>query len=186
MAKRFLDAKPRINIQAGPEVVSPTSAPGAGGVPVGTVIAYAGEVSAGAIPDGWLLCNGAEVERARYPGLFRAIGTLHGEGDGATTFHVPDYRGMFLRGVDGGMERDPDRDSRRPIHRGGASGDRVGSVQPSQFEGSDLEHDVGGLGAPHEPGPPARLTAQLGAARLSPSEAETRPCNAYVHYLVKY
>ncbi len=182
MAKRRLDTRPQTNIQPGPEVVSPAHASGSGGVPVGTVIAYAGEVEAGAIPDGWLLCNGAAVERTRYPQLFRAIGTLHGEGDGATTFHLPDYRGMFLRGVDGGMARDPDRDTRRPLHRGGASGDRVGSVQPSEFAGSEPELAA----VPDEPAPAAPLTARSSAVPPPSELAETRPCNAYVHYLVKY
>ena len=35
-----------------------------------------------AVPDDWLLCDGATVSRNTYPDLFEAIGTTFGEGDG--------------------------------------------------------------------------------------------------------
>ncbi len=38
---------------------------------------------------GWLQCNGQEVSRTTYAGLFTAIGTTFGAGDGSTTFNVP-------------------------------------------------------------------------------------------------
>lgn len=48
---------------------------------------------------GWLLCDGQEVSRSIYSALFEEIGTTYGEGDGSTTFNIPDYRGMFLQMV---------------------------------------------------------------------------------------
>ncbi|GAA4667612.1 hypothetical protein GCM10023262_16170 [Bartonella pachyuromydis] len=59
------------------------------------------------LPSGWLLCDGRAYSRLVYWDLFNAIGTTWGEGDGVTTFHVPDLRGMFLRGMD--YERGLDR-----------------------------------------------------------------------------
>jgi len=59
-------------------------------------------------PTGWLICDGAAVSRTTYSELFSVIGTTHGSGDGSNTFNIPDYRGRFLRGVDGGTGRDPD------------------------------------------------------------------------------
>lgn len=50
---------------------------------------------------GFLLCDGQAVSRATYSALFSAIGTNFGNGDGSTTFNVPDYRGCFLRGLGG-------------------------------------------------------------------------------------
>lgn len=44
-------------------------------------------------PSGYLLENGSAVSRTTYAGLFSAIGTTHGAGDGSTTFNVPDSRG---------------------------------------------------------------------------------------------
>jgi microcystin-dependent protein len=57
--------------------------------PTGTVESFAGSVA----PDGWLLCNGANVLRTAYPVLFNVIGVTYGAGDGATTFTLPDMRG---------------------------------------------------------------------------------------------
>lgn len=45
------------------------------------------------VPAGWLLCDGSDVSRATYPLLFATIGTSYGEGDGTSTFGVPDFRG---------------------------------------------------------------------------------------------
>ena len=94
----------------------PSSAPGptpTGGVPAGTIIAYAGPLDYdssdnmfpegysgyGDVPAGWLHCHGQAVSRTDYADLFAAIGTVYGAGDGSTTFNVPDFRGSFLRGA---------------------------------------------------------------------------------------
>lgn len=68
---------------------------GADAIPPGTMMAYGGK----SIPDGWLLCNGALVSRTTYAGLFRAIGTAWGAGDGSTTFKLPDVDGRVMQGV---------------------------------------------------------------------------------------
>jgi microcystin-dependent protein len=65
-------------------------------MPVGSVITYGGSTA----PTGWLLCNGAAVSRTiTYADLFAVIGTTFGEGDGSTTFNVPDLGGIFVRGA---------------------------------------------------------------------------------------
>lgn len=66
------------------------------GVPAGTILQYAGAEP----PNGWLLCDGSAVNRASYAGLFAVLGSLYGEGDGATTFNVPDFRGRVAVGRD--------------------------------------------------------------------------------------
>lgn len=65
-------------------------------VPVGTVLMHSGLTP----PAGFLLCNGQQVSRTTYADLFAVIGTLYGEGDGATTFAVPDLRQKFVAGHD--------------------------------------------------------------------------------------
>ncbi len=62
-----------------------------------------------AVPTGWLKCNGQAVSRTGFAGLFAAIGTIWGAGDGTTTFSVPDLRGEFLRGWDDGRGLDSSR-----------------------------------------------------------------------------
>lgn len=62
--------------------------------PSGMVSAYAGTSA----PTGWLICDGSPVSRSTYSALFTAVGEAHGEGDGSTTFNLPDYRWRTLRG----------------------------------------------------------------------------------------
>ena len=72
-------------------------------VPAGCVMAFAG---GGTAPGGWFICDGHEVSRSEHPGLFAAIGTVYGSGDGSTTFNLPDFRGRFLRGYLGQFSGD--------------------------------------------------------------------------------
>ena len=48
-------------------------------------------------PPGTLIADGSEVSRASYPELFAKIGTTYGDGDGVTTFALPDWRDEFPR-----------------------------------------------------------------------------------------
>lgn len=63
---------------------------GGGGdnTPIGTVFAYGGETA----PNGYLLANGQAISRTEYADLFKVYGTTYGEGDGNTTFNLPDFR----------------------------------------------------------------------------------------------
>jgi microcystin-dependent protein len=63
-------------------------------VPAGAVQAFAMDT----VPSGWLAANGSAVSRTAFAALFAAIGTTYGEGDGSTTFTLPDLRGYFVRG----------------------------------------------------------------------------------------
>lgn len=67
-----------------------------GGVPPGAVIPYAGSSA----PAGWLFCDGSAISRTTFARLFTAIGTLHGIGDGSTTFNIPDLNGRVIVGKD--------------------------------------------------------------------------------------
>lgn len=69
----------------------------AGGlVPPGFIGPYAGTTA----PTGWLLTYGQAVSRTTYAGLYTAIGTAYGAGDGSTTFNLPDLRGRAPFGKD--------------------------------------------------------------------------------------
>ena len=90
-----------------------------GSVPVGSIYWF-GNLNA---PSGYLPCNGAAISRSTYSDLFTAISTTHGSGDGSSTFNVPDLRGEFIRGLDGG--------------RGIDSGRSIGTLQLDTFKKHD-------------------------------------------------
>lgn len=60
-------------------------------------------------PVGFLKANGAAISRTAYAALYAVIGTNYGNGDGSTTFNLPDLRGEFLRGWDDGRGVDSGR-----------------------------------------------------------------------------
>lgn len=64
------------------------------GVPPGAIQFFATQSA----PSGWLVCDGRAVRRADYPALFAAIGTLYGDGNGTSTFNLPDMVGRFAEG----------------------------------------------------------------------------------------
>lgn len=51
----------------------------------------------------WLLCDGRAVSRSGYAGLFRAIGTTWGGGNGSTTFNIPYLLDRVLWGSNWGV-----------------------------------------------------------------------------------
>lgn len=51
------------------------------------------------VPNGWLLCNGAGVSRTTFSALFAEIGSTYGDGDGSTTFNIPDLRDRYIIGA---------------------------------------------------------------------------------------
>ena len=64
-------------------------------IPTGMLLPFAGTE----VPEGFLLCNGANVSRTDYANLFAAIGTKWGEGDGSTTFTLPNFNDRFIEGT---------------------------------------------------------------------------------------
>lgn len=56
-------------------------------VPVGSIVPYAADTP----PGGWLVCDGAAVNREDYTELFAVINTKYGSGDGSKTFNLPNF-----------------------------------------------------------------------------------------------
>lgn len=71
-------------------------------IPAGTIMAWGGA----AAPSGWQLCDGTALNRTTYAALFAVLGTAYGNGDGSTTFNVPDMEDRTLIGaVSGNISR---------------------------------------------------------------------------------
>jgi len=71
---------------------------------------------------GCLLADGSAVSRTTYAGLFAAIGTTFGDGDGTNTFNLPDCRGRVLVAINGDTARLKNRAA------GGVDADAVGNI----------------------------------------------------------
>ena len=89
--------------------------------PTGGIMPFAG-TSAGT-PSGFLLCHGQAVSRSTYSGLFSVITSIYGDGDGSSTFNLPDLRGRVVAGQDdmGGSSA-----NRLTGQTGGVDGDTLG------------------------------------------------------------
>lgn len=173
--------------------------------PAGVIVPFAGEVEN--IPYGWMLCDGSEISRTEYANLYNAIGVCWGTGDGSATFNLPDLRGMFLRGVSGESENDPDAENRVVLNdNGGNTGNNVGSYQcdairniQGTFAGPDLTDNVGQTQATgafdkfwtgHREARNGSDGGNYGfdfdASRVVPVGGDNRPKNVYVNYIIKF
>jgi microcystin-dependent protein len=63
-------------------------------IPVGTILTHALDSNI----TGYILCDGRAVSRTTYEDLFDVLDITFGSGNGTTTFNVPNYKGLFLRG----------------------------------------------------------------------------------------
>lgn len=138
-----------------------------------------GEFWARTAPPGWLECNGQAVSRALYPELWAWVQAqellvtelvwaatswgLFGQGNGTTTFRLPDMRGEFTRAADRGRGIDVGRNI-------------------FTFQGDELRSHVHGIatsGTDLSGGQVADASGSLinTGATLATGAAETRPRN---------
>ena len=154
----------------------------------GSIVAY----TANTVPSGYLECNGAAVNRTTFSALFAIISDDFGNGDGSTTFNLPDLRGEFIRGWDHGATNDPDSGSR--LDRGdGVTGDRIGTTQADALESHthtmpDKLFQTEGAPGLSDTGGSQRGNINMNTLTLGSTGegAETRPRNVYMMYLIKF
>lgn len=154
-------------------------------VPVGTV-AWWPSVT---IPDGFFECDGRWLVKADYADLYTFLksgGATCIYGENTTSFKIPDYRGLFIRGWDHGAGRDPDRASRKD--RGdGTTGDYVGTLQDSEIQSHTHNFLTRGDKAPSGTG----MTYYTPGSteyddRISKTGGkESRPCNVVFIAVIK-
>jgi len=160
--------------------------------PTGSVTMFA----SGNIPTGWLRCNGQAVSRTTYSALFTIIGTLWGEGDGATTFNLPDLRGEFVRGFDEGRGVDPGRifatvqqdQIEAHTHTGETNVDGTHGHDLQLWFGSGGTHNTGGGSLFGGSAPAGDVTGGAHKHAFttgSTGGTETRPRNVTMIYIIK-
>ena len=165
---------------------------------VGCVSAFVGDLPA---PTGYLLCDGSNVSRTTFALLFSVIGTKYGNGDGRTTFTLPDLRGTFLRGVDSGRNCDPDVSTRTARADGATGAAFSGTTQNHAFQvhGHSFNSNFDSAPSPGNHGTDAGAhggvrpyTSTTKVVNPLPLEGvtlrtstETRPMNTAVHWIVR-
>jgi microcystin-dependent protein len=143
------------------------------------------------------LCNGAPVSRTTFNKLYSNIGDTYGNGDGSTTFNLPDFRGAFLRGAG-------TNGSRTMANGSNYAGPSIASYENDQFQhvlaynnsatGNGNHHGNGSGGfyaynIPWNHSYSGQWKAQgwtaagYGNARTGD---ETRPFNYGVNYCIRY
>ena len=140
----------------------------------------------------WLFCDGREISREAYPDLFEAIGTTYGEGNGTTTFNIPDRRGYFGRCLDAGAEVDYQSD--REI--GSKQGDAIRNItatlnnnllSSSNYTEGAINTDVAGNGYLYlGNGPYIGFNLTFDASRVVPTAPENVVKNIAEYVCIRY
>lgn len=144
-------------------------------VPVGAIVPF----NSATAPVGWLLCNGATIQKSVYPDLVKH---LNGGDEDAVSANLPNLLGEFVRGWSGNQNGAPD------------AGRVLGSKQADEFKehnhltvfNSGVPNDKYGnvYGSPNtynvatEVGPGESYTSTSGGS-------ETRPRNVALAYYIK-
>src|SRR4028118_932149 len=171
-------------------------------LPVGTVVAFAGKISSSSSDPpsayttnietlGWMLCDGKSLKVSQYFDLFTVLGYLYG-GDN-DKFNIPDYRGIFLRGVDSGANNDPDildrtdpADPTKEKKNDGVGSRQEDALQTHQHEYARLSETTGGTENKAAMLVDGANTSTRDPKKPARTSDETRPKNVYVHYIIKY
>ena len=140
----------------------------------------------------WLFCDGREISREAYSDLFEAIGTTYGEGDGTTTFNIPDRRGYFGRCLDAGAEVDYQSD--REI--GSKQGDAIRNITAtlnnnllslSNYTEGVINTTVAGTGYSYlGNGPYIGVNLTFDASRVVPTAPENVVKNIAEYVCIRY
>jgi len=184
-------------------------------IPVGSIVAYAGPITdaqkQSLAQTGWLVCDGSPYPSdGEYQQLALAIlDAFGGIGGPRGEFRVPDLRGRFLRGTSYDSAVDPDASARIASNFGGNHGNSIGSLQSSAtalpkspfVSASAGEHAHNVPHAPSGNNAYALAGSHYAIWRSGPSptdaagahthaltggwDAESRPSNVYVHFLIK-
>lgn len=80
-----------------------------------------------------LACDGSAVSRTTYADLFGVIGTTFGTGDGSTTFNIPNFSGLYLRGT-----------GNQSVNGRTKTGPALGAVEEDQMQGHKHSMDANG------------------------------------------
>jgi hypothetical protein len=168
--------------------------------PLGTVVAYAlgnYDYERDIVARGWRICDGSIIDKTETgsPDFFSALAYQYGNA-GANKAYLPDFRGVFLRGLNAGRTDgyvDPDSSSRVKQLHSNVTGSAVGTMQMDTLESHrhQYPHKYYGIGPANSMVYPSMsnpgTTEPSGSYLDDPlyGGSETRPKNAAVYWLIK-
>ena len=135
--------------------------------PVGSIIIWPLSTP----PAGYLECDGSDAARGTYADLYAVVGDNYGVGDGASTFGLPDLRGVFVRGLDNG--------------RGQDAGRVIGSYQSDEIASHTHSGTAGDAGTLSDGGG-GRANDLSTYTTDATGGSETRPKNVAMMYCIKF
>jgi microcystin-dependent protein len=136
------------------------------------------------IPSNCRICDNSTLAISSFAKLYENLDGAWGES--GTNMNLPDLRGRFPRGVDGGAGNDPDRLTRTGPNPGQNTADKVGSVQADEFK--THSHVIQGNGGDASGTTSVRftiLTANSTKVTDSAGGSESRPKNANVYFVIR-
>ena len=154
---------------------------------IGDIIPHMGTTA----PPGTLVCDGSEVSREVYHELFEEIGALCGQGDGSTTFNLPDLRGKWMMGADAEHTAGEEVAEGLPDITGrlGFSVNGLFGIATGCFVGTEqtTDHSVDYDGKPGDDAPyayatftPSKSSPIYGASQhVTPASVAVLPCIVY-------
>lgn len=164
------------------------------------------------IPNGWIACDGQSHDKRSLPELFAVIGYNYSVLKSGNSFQVPDYRGLFVRGLDYKREDEPshtflDPLSTRPLDgtvqedsskshwhgfgNGSANDDITSNVRSWNLDpntGATGSHQTNGEANGNSPNSGGIMTSgSLGTTDpIDSVGGETRPKNVVALYCIKW
>ena len=152
-------------------------------IPVGTVITWPSN-SWPSDRDNWLECNGQSISSAVYPELAALVGS-----------RVPDYRGIFLRGLGAQTSTHYGNVTHNSAALGQLQGDGIRTIWGT-FVGGDWSghNNQGGSSGAFWPAGNAgvqegndynQIRYSFDVSRVTPVVGEVRPVNRSVRYLIR-
>ena len=152
-------------------------------IPVGTVITWPSN-SWPSDRDNWLECNGQSISSAVYPELVALVGS-----------RVPDYRGIFLRGLGSQTSTHYGNVTHSSAALGQLQGDGIRTIWGTFVGGDWSGHDnQGGSSGAFWPAGNAgvqegddynQIRYSFDVSRVTPVVGEVRPVNRAVRYLIR-
>jgi microcystin-dependent protein len=134
------------------------------------------------IPNGWIACDGKQHNKITLPELFNVIGYNYSVLKSGDLFQVPDYRGLFVRGLD--YKRSDEASHAAIDPQTGRALD--GSVQQDQFKSHTHTYTTK-AGTAVQDGDDTPCWYQDSTANTGATGGdETRPKNVVALYCIKW